>query len=76
MATEEQSKSASLIMPKTHWHERLNLLNVTVIIFLFLALLSGKSLLSNNRQADIGAGVRYFVKKIFPARLHGLAYHT
>ena len=28
MATEEQSKSASLIMPKTHWHERLNTLNV------------------------------------------------
>ena len=66
MATEEQSKSASLIMPKTHWHERLNLLNVTVIIFLFLALLSGKSLLANNRQADIGAGIRYFVKKFFP----------
>ena len=66
MATEEQSKSASLIMPKTHWHERLNLLNVTVIIFLFLAILSGKSLLANNRQADIGAGIRYFVKKFFP----------
>ena len=75
MATEEQSKSASLIMPKTHWHERLNLLNVTVIIFLFLAILSGKSLLANNRQADIGAGIRYFVKNFSrPTSRTGLSY--
>ena len=59
-----QSKSGQL--PVRRWHERLNLLNVTVILFLFLTIFAGKSLLTNNRQADVAAGVRYFFKKFFP----------
>jgi phosphonate transport system permease protein len=59
-----QSKSVQL--PVRRWHERLNLLNVTVILFLFLTIFAGKSLLTNNRQADVAAGIRYFFKKFFP----------
>ena len=62
--TTPQSKSGQL--PVRRWHERLNLLNVTVILFLFLTIFAGKSLLTNNRQADVAAGVRYFFKKFFP----------
>jgi phosphonate transport system permease protein len=59
-----QSKSVPL--PVRRWNERLNLLNVTVILFLFLTIFAGKSLLTNNRQADVAAGIRYFFKKFFP----------
>jgi phosphonate transport system permease protein len=62
--TTPQSKSGQL--PVRRWHERLNLLNVTVILFLFLTIFAGKNLLTNNRQADVAAGVRYFFKKFFP----------
>jgi phosphonate transport system permease protein len=66
MADDKQPPPASLQLPERPWHERLNLLNVTVILFLFLTLVSGKSLLANNRQADVLAGIRYFFKKFFP----------
>lgn len=53
-------------LPERNWYERLNLLNVTVILFLFLTILSGRNLFSNSRQADLAAGIRYFFKKFFP----------
>ena len=53
-------------LPPRAWHERLNLLNVLLIIFLFLTIFSGKNLLDENRPADIISGFKYFVKKFFP----------
>ena len=47
-------------LPERNWYEQLNLLNVTVILFLFLTILSGKNLFANSRQADLAAGIRYF----------------
>ena len=66
MSNGESQKPATVTLPERSWHERLNLLNVTVLLFLFLAIASGKSLLSGNRQADVAAGIRYFLKKFFP----------
>ncbi|MDG0965202.1 MAG: phosphonate ABC transporter, permease protein PhnE [Opitutales bacterium] len=53
-------------LPSRNWYERLNLLNILVILFLFLTIFSGKNLLQDNRPADVMAGVRYFFKKFFP----------
>ncbi|MBT3469427.1 MAG: phosphonate ABC transporter, permease protein PhnE [Opitutae bacterium] len=53
-------------LPVRRWHERLNFLNVTVILFLFLTIFAGKSMLTNNRPADVAAGIRYFFNKFFP----------
>ena len=53
-------------LPQRAWFERLNLLNIIVIVFLFLTIFSGKNLMDNNRPADVVAGVKYFIKKIFP----------
>ena len=53
-------------LPQRAWFERLNLLNIIVIVFLFLTIFSGKNLMDNNRPADVVAGFKYFIKKFFP----------
>jgi phosphonate transport system permease protein len=53
-------------LPPRAWHEKLNLLNVLLLIFLFLTLFSGKNLMDENRPADVVSGFKYFVKKFFP----------
>ena len=53
-------------LPIKKWHEKLNFLNILIIIFLFLTLFSGKNLLQENRSADVMAGIDYFIKKFFP----------
>ncbi len=53
-------------LPTRKWYERLNFLNVLIIIFLFLTLYSGKNLVQENRSADVMAGIDYFLKKFFP----------
>jgi len=59
-----QEKIGSL--PTRSWYERLNFLNILLIIFLFLAIFSGKNLVDQNRPADVVSGVKYFIKKFFP----------
>lgn len=59
-----QEKIGSL--PTRSWYERLNFLNILLIIFLFLAIFSGKNLVDQNRSADVVSGVKYFIKKFFP----------
>jgi phosphonate transport system permease protein len=59
-----QEKIGSL--PTRSWYERLNFLNILLIIFLFLAIFSGKNLVDQNRSADVISGVKYFIKKFFP----------
>lgn len=59
-----QEKIASI--PSRSWYERLNFLNILLIIFLFLAIFSGKNLVDQNRPADVVSGVKYFIKKFFP----------
>jgi phosphonate transport system permease protein len=59
-----QGKIGSL--PTRSWYERLNFLNILLIIFLFLAIFSGKNLVDQNRSADVVSGVKYFIKKFFP----------
>ena len=53
-------------LPQRAWFERLNLLNIIVIVFLFLTIFSGKNLMDNNRPADVVVGFKYFIKKFFP----------
>ena len=48
------------------WYDRLNFLNVLLVLFVFLTIFSGKNLLQENRPADIMAGLDYFFKKFFP----------
>ena len=59
-----QEKIGSL--PTRSWYKRLNFLNILLIIFLFLAISSGKNLVDQNRSADVISGVKYFIKKFFP----------
>ena len=59
-----QEKIGSL--PTRSWYERLDFLNILLIIFLFLAIFSGKNLVDQNRPADVVSGVKYFIKKFFP----------
>lgn len=53
-------------MPDRKWYDRLNFLNVLLVLFVFLTIFSGKNLLQENRPADIMAGLDYFFKKFFP----------
>ena len=53
-------------LPERRWYEQLNLLNILIILFLFLAIFSGKNLIQDNRPADVMSGIRYFLKKFFP----------
>ena len=53
-------------LPMRKWYERLNFLNILIIIFLFLTLYSGQNLIQENRSADVIAGIDYFIKKFFP----------
>ena len=53
-------------LPERKWYEQLNLLNILVILFLFLAIFSGKNLIQDNRPADVMSGIRYLLKKFFP----------
>ena len=62
----EDKSEAELIMPTRKWHEKLNFLNVLLIIFLFLTLISGKKIIEGNRPADVMSGLNYFLKKFFP----------
>ena len=48
------------------WYDRLNFLNVLLVLFVFLTIFSGKNLLQEKRPADIMAGLDYFFKKFFP----------
>mgnify|MGYP001294340094 FL=1 len=48
------------------WYDRLNFLNVLLVLFVFLTIFSGKNLVQENRPADIMAGLDYFFKKFFP----------
>ena len=48
------------------WYDRLNFLNVLLVLFVFLTIFSGKNLLQENRPAEIMAGLDYFFKKFFP----------
>ena len=63
----KENKSTSLPkLPVRKWHEKLNFLNILIIIFLFLTIFSGKNLIQENRSADVMAGIDYFLKKFFP----------
>ncbi len=53
-------------LPGRNWYDRLNFLNVLLVLFLFLTIFSGKNLIQENRPADIMAGLDYFLKKFFP----------
>ena len=75
MKSREDKSEAELIMPTRKWHEKLNFLNVLLIIFLFLTLISGKKIIEGNRPADVMSGLNYFLKKFFP-RLLRIHYHT
>tara|TARA_Y100000588_G_scaffold258322_1_gene272937 strand:+ start:214 stop:1056 length:843 start_codon:yes stop_codon:yes gene_type:complete len=66
MSSPGTSKPKPHKLEPQHWHEKLNLLNVTIILFLVLVIFSGKSLFSDNRQADLASGIRYFLRKFFP----------
>ena len=66
MKPEEKEIRIPSGLPGRNWYDRLNLLNILVILFLFLTIFSGKNLLQDNRPADVMAGVRYFLKKFFP----------
>lgn len=66
MKPEEKETRIPSGLPGRNWYNRLNLLNILVILFLFLTIFSGKNLLQDNRPADVMAGVRYFFKKFFP----------
>ena len=66
MKPEEKESRIPSGLPGRNWYDRLNLLNILVILFLFLTIFSGKNLLQDNRPADVMAGVRYFLKKFFP----------
>lgn len=66
MNPKNSKKDKSHYLPERNWYERLNFLNILVIIFLFLAFFSGKNIIDNNRPADVVAGLKYFIKKFFP----------
>ena len=66
MNPEDKEKSPPLELPGRNWYDRLNLLNILLILFFFLTIFSGKNLIQDNRPADVMAGIRYFLKKFFP----------
>jgi len=64
--SENKQISPSPELPDRNWYDRLNFLNVLLVLFVFLTIFSGKNLLQENRPADIIAGLDYFFKKFFP----------
>lgn len=66
MNLKENKNVSSPELPVRNWYERLNFLNILIIIFLFLTIFSGKNLMQDNRPADVMAGIDYFLKKFFP----------
>ena len=63
---EKKNMSPAPDMLDRKWYDRLNFLNVLLVLFVFLTIFSGKNLLQENRPADIMAGLDYFFKKFFP----------
>ena len=53
-------------LPSRSWHERINVLNILLIVFFSLTIFSGKNLIDQNRPADVVSGFQYFIKKFFP----------
>ncbi len=66
MSSKQISDNMQQLLPRRNWYEKLNFLNILLIIFLFLAVFSGKKIIDNNRSADVVAGLEYFIKKFFP----------
>jgi phosphonate transport system permease protein len=64
--SENKQISPNPEMTDRKWYDRLNFLNVLLVLFVFLTIFSGKNLLQENRPADIMAGLDYFFKKFFP----------
>lgn len=64
--SENKKISPAPDMLNRKWYDRLNFLNVLLVLFVFLTIFSGKNLLQENRPADIMAGLDYFFKKFFP----------
>jgi phosphonate transport system permease protein len=54
------------MLPELRWYERLNVLNITLLLFLFAIVLSLPAVRGSGRQLDYGANLRRFLGYFFP----------
>lgn len=66
---ESPKKGNPHILPERPWYERLNVLNVTLLIFLLAVIFSGTQIKGSERDLDLWANLTRFLSEFFPPDL-------